>query len=503
MGLASVAVYSDCDRHALHVRLADEACWIGSDQASESYLRVDKLIDAARTSGADALHPGYGFLAENPEFAEACMRAGITFIGPSADAMATMGSKIGARQAAIRAGVPVVPGSEQSFGPDADAAALREAAATIGYPLLVKAVVGGGGKGMRSVRNETELASAVQMARSEARSAFGDATVYFERLLERPRHVEVQLLGDQHGAVLPFVERECSIQRRHQKLIEETPAPTVSPSLRAELAKAADAIGRAVAYTSAGTIEFLLDSEGRYYFLEMNTRLQVEHPVTEAVTGVDFVRAQIEIAQGTPMAELKLGTTDAAATDAATAGAPVGRDFSRAVGHAIECRIYAEDPEHGFLPSPGLITHLRPASGPGIRDDNGAQAGWVVPTSYDPLISKVIAWAPDRAGAIRRMVRALTEYDVRGIKTTIGFCRWLLEMPAFRSGEYDTTTVDRLVNDYAKIAGERDIELEELAAIGAAFHLHRAASRTQALRPAARAERESLWARQARLENLR
>ena len=485
MGLASVAVYSDCDRHALHVRLADEACWIGPDQASESYLRVDKLIDAARTSGADALHPGYGFLAENPEFAEACMRAGITFIGPSADAMATMGSKIGARQAAIRAGVPVVPGSEQSFGPDADAAALREAAATIGYPLLVKAVAGGGGKGMRSVRNETELASAVQMARSEARSAFGDATVYFERLLERPRHVEVQLLGDQHGAVLPFVERECSIQRRHQKLIEETPAPTVSPSLRAEVAKAAEAIGRAVAYRSAGTIEFLLDSEGRYYFLEMNTRLQVEHPVTEAVTGVDFVRAQIEIAQGTPMAELKLGTTD------------------RGLGHAIECRIYAEDPEQGFLPSPGLITHLRPASGPGIRDDNGAQAGWVVPTSYDPLISKVIAWAPDRAGAIRRMVRALTEYDVRGINTTIGFCRWLLEMPAFRSGEFDTTTVDRLVNDYAKIAGERDIELEELAAIGAAFHVHRAASRPQALRPAAREERESLWARQARLDNLR
>ena len=503
MGLGCVAVYSDCDRHALHVRLADEACWIGPDQASESYLRVDKLIDAARTSGADALHPGYGFLAENPEFAEACMRAGITFIGPSADAMATMGSKIGAREAAIRAGVPVVPGSEQSLGPDADAAALREAAATIGYPLLVKAVVGGGGKGMRSVRNETELASAVQMARSEARSAFGDATVYFERLLERPRHVEVQLLGDQHGAVLPFVERECSIQRRHQKLVEETPAPTVSPLLRAELAKAAEAIGRAVAYTSAGTIEFLLDSEGRYYFLEMNTRLQVEHPVTEAVTGVDFVRAQIEIAQGTPMAELKLGTTDAAAPDAATAGAPVGPNFSGAVGHAIECRIYAEDPEHGFLPSPGLITHLRPASGPGIRDDNGAQAGWVVPTSYDPLISKVIAWAPDRAGAIRRMVRALTEYDVRGIKTTIGFCRWLLEMPAFRSGEYDTTTVDRLVNDYAKIAGERDIELEELAAIGAAFHLHRAASPPQALRPAVREERESLWARQARLENLR
>jgi acetyl-CoA carboxylase, biotin carboxylase subunit len=490
MGLACAAVYSDCDRNALHVRLADEAYPIGPDQASESYLRVDKLIDAARQSGADAVHPGYGFLAENPEFAEKCGGAGLVFIGPSPDAMATMGSKTGARQIATRVGVPVVPGTDEAFGPDVAAAPLREAAAKIGYPLLVKAVAGGGGKGMRVVRGEAELAGAVQLARSEARSAFGDAAVYFERLLEKPRHIEVQLLGDQHGTVMSFVERECSIQRRHQKLVEETPSPSVSASLRAELAKSAEAIGSAVGYTSAGTVEFLLDGGGRYYFLEMNTRLQVEHPVTEAVTGIDFVRAQIEIAQGIKLAGLK-------------AARESGPPFT---GHAIECRIYAEDPEQGFLPSPGLITHLRAASGPGIRDDNGAAEGWVVPTSYDPLISKVIAWAPDRAGAIARMVRALDEYDVRGIKTTVGFCRWLLATTAFRAGEFDTTTVDRRVDEYRQSSGARDAEVEELAAIAAALFAQRAAATATPPPPpqkAARASEESLWGRQARLENLR
>jgi acetyl-CoA carboxylase biotin carboxylase subunit len=497
MGLASAAVYSDCDRNALHVRLADEAYPIGPDQASESYLRIDKLIDAARTAGADAVHPGYGFLAENPEFAESCGKAGLVFIGPSPDAMATMGSKTGARQIAARAGVPVVPGTDEAFGPDADAARLREAAANIGYPLLVKAVAGGGGKGMRVVRGEAELAGAVQLARSEARSAFGDAAVYFERLLEKPRHIEVQLLGDRHGALTSFVERECSIQRRHQKLVEETPSPSVSASLRAELAKSAEAIGRAVGYTSAGTIEFLLDGSGRYYFLEMNTRLQVEHPVTEAVTGIDFVRAQIEIAQGAGLAEVNPGREP-------------DRGFT---GHAIECRIYAEDPEQGFLPSPGLITHLRAASGPGIRDEAGAAEGWVVPTSYDPLISKVVAWAPDRAGAIARMVRALGEYDVRGIKTTVGFCRWLLGTAAFRAGDFDTTTVDRRVDEFQQASGARDAEVEEIAAIAAALHAQRAAAKPSRPQRAARASddlnanddlnNDSLWGKQARLENLR
>jgi acetyl-CoA carboxylase biotin carboxylase subunit len=484
IGLTSVAVYSQCDRRALHVRLADEAHAIGPDLASDSYLRIDKMIDAARKSGADAVHPGYGFLAENPAFAEACRQAKLTFIGPSPEAMATMGSKTGARQVALRAGARVVPGTEAPFGSATSDAQMAEAAAEIGYPLLVKAVAGGGGKGMRIVRGQGDLAGAVRLAQSEARSSFGDDAVYLERLLEKPRHIEVQLLGDEHGTLLPFVERECSIQRRQQKLVEETPSPSVSPALRAEMAASAVAIGLEIGYTSAGTVEFLLDSDGGYYFLEMNTRLQVEHPITEAVTGIDFVRAQIEIAQGGSIAELKRGDSR-----------PL---FS---GHAIECRIYAEDPDQGFLPSPGLITHLRAPAGPGIRDENGATAGWVVPACYDPLISKVIAWGPDRATAIARMVRALGEYDVRGIKTTIGFCRWLLATSRFLAGEFDTTSVDRILEDRRNgSAAEHDIELEELAAVAAAFHAHRAAL---APRVAGQSTGESLWARQARLESLR
>jgi acetyl/propionyl-CoA carboxylase alpha subunit len=440
MGLGTVAVYSECDRNALHVRLADEAYAIGPDHASESYLRIDKLIDVARRSGAQAVHPGYGFLAENPLFAESCADAGVTFVGPDARAMRAMGSKTAARDIAVAAGVPVVPG-----GGDAG---------TIGYPLLVKAVAGGGGKGMRVVRSADDLPSAVQLARSEAQSAFGDDRVYFERLLEKPRHIEVQLLGDTHGTVVPFAERECSIQRRHQKLIEETPSPSVTPQLRERLMAAAAAIGQAAGYTSAGTIEFLVDAAGGFYFLEMNTRLQVEHPITEEVTGIDFVRAQIEIARGARIEEAVgnsvaggdlVGLDFSRAAGGDTAGLDFSRAFTRASGHAIEVRVYAENPDEGFLPSPGLITHLRVPSGPGIRDDSGAYEGWTVPTAYDPLVSKVIAWAPDRAGAIRRMVRALTEYDVRGISTTIGFCRDLVASPEFAAAEFDTTYVDRLL----------------------------------------------------------
>ena len=354
MGLATVAVYSTCDRNALHVRLADQAYAIGPDEASESYLRVDKLIDVAGRAGATAVHPGYGFLAENPEFAEACSRAGLMFIGPSAEQMRAMGSKTSAREIAVRAGVGVVPGTEAPFGPDASDQELAPAAEHLGFPLLVKAVAGGGGKGMRVVRALDGLRAAVRLSRSEALSSFGDARVYFERQLDRPRHIEVQLLGDRHGNVMPFVERECSIQRRHQKLIEETPSPAVTPELREKLIVAAEAIGRAAGYTSAGTIEFLVDASGRFYFLEMNTRLQVEHPVTEAVTGLDLVRAQIEIAQGKTI-------SDVVGTDL------VGSGFSRTIGHAIEVRVYAEDPVNGFLPSPGRITHLRAPAGPGIR----------------------------------------------------------------------------------------------------------------------------------------
>jgi acetyl-CoA carboxylase biotin carboxylase subunit len=500
MGLATVAVYSECDRNALHVRLADEAHAIGPDQASESYLRIDKLIDVARLSGAGAVHPGYGFLAENAEFAEACSRAGLAFIGPEAKAMRAMGSKANAREVAIAAGVPVVPGGDAPDG--------------IGYPMLVKAVAGGGGKGMRVVRSAGELESAVRTARSEALAAFGDDRVYYERLLERPRHIEVQLLGDTHGTIVPFVERECSIQRRHQKLIEETPSPAVTPGLRERLMAAAAAIGLAANYTSAGTIEFLVDASGRFYFLEMNTRLQVEHPITEAVTGVDFVRAQIEIARGVKLAELADVTVGTAAvgTTTDTYVVPTFRSANRSTnGHAIEVRVYAENPDEGFLPSPGRITHLRAPSGPGIRDDSGAFEGWTVPTAYDPLISKVVAWAPDRPGAIARMVGALTEYDVRGISTTIRFCRGLIASPAFAAADFDTTYVDRLLEQEGA-KGAKSEELEEIAAIAAAIwemgKVRLKADNTDVpatpvVSAVRRTDKESLWTQRARLESVR
>jgi acetyl-CoA carboxylase biotin carboxylase subunit len=491
MGLATVAVYSECDRNALHVRLADQAHPIGPAQASESYLRIDKLIDVARASGADAVHPGYGFLAENAEFAEACSTARVTFIGPSASVMRAMGSKTSARTIAVAAGVPIVPGGATPHD--------------VAYPMLVKAVAGGGGKGMRVVRSADELQSAVELAQSEALSSFGSDEVYFERLIERARHIEVQLLGDTHGAIVPFIERECSIQRRHQKLVEETPSEAVSPALRERLMAAAAAIGRAASYTSAGTIEFLVDANGDFYFLEMNTRLQVEHPITEAVTGIDFVRAQIEIAGGASVSSY---------------GEPT---FRSANGHAIEVRVYAENPDEGFLPSPGRITHLRAPSGPGIRDDGGAYEGWTVPTTYDPLVSKVVAWAPDRPRAIRRMIRALTEYDLRGINTTIRFCRDVIASPEFAAAEFDTTYVDRLLEQNRTKVAKAD-ELEESAAIVAAmFWLKReagpkasitadmgtptdAGSTTEtAEAPTFRSVKngESLWARSARLESLR
>ncbi|MCM3881205.1 MAG: ATP-grasp domain-containing protein [Vicinamibacterales bacterium] len=487
MGLATVAVYSECDRTALHVRLADQAYAIGPNQASESYLRIDKLIDVARAAKVDGVHPGYGFLAENAEFADACSKAGVTFIGPTAKAMRALGSKTRAREIAMAAGVPVVPGTDKAVSAAATESELIAAASQVTYPLLVKAVAGGGGKGMRVVRSEHELAAAVRAARSEARSAFGDDAIYFERLVERPRHVEVQLLGDAHGTVLPFVERECSIQRRHQKVIEETPSTAVDPGLRARLAQAATMIGQAAGYTSAGTVEFLLDGDGHYYFLEMNTRLQVEHPITESVTGIDFVRAQIDIANGLPL----------------------GYDPERlltASGHAIECRVYAEDPDEGFLPSPGVITHLRPPSGPGIRDDGSVAVGGVVPTYYDSLVSKVIAWSPDRPGAIARLIRALSEYDLRGIKTTIGFCRELLSSPAFAAGDFDTTTIDRLLEGRRNGNGETppDAELEELAAIAAAFAAQdRLAIGGEPKKPGIVAQSASLWEQRARLESLR
>jgi len=458
MGVATVAVYSDCDRDARHVREADQAIHLGPSPASESYLRIDKIIEAARLTGADAVHPGYGFLAENAAFAQACTDAGLTFIGPSAEAIRLMGSKTAARAVAIKAGVPVVPGTEQPFNADATAEEITSAAAAVGFPLVVKAVAGGGGKGMRTVEKPGDLLNAIRTARSEAGSAFGDSAVYLERRILQPRHIEIQLLGDTHGTVIPFVERECSIQRRHQKVVEESPSMAVTPEIRRRMAGAAAAVARTVGYSNAGTIEFLLDADGSFYFLEMNTRLQVEHPVTEMVTSIDLVHWQIRIARGERLD-----------IDPEAALTPKG--------HAIECRIYAEDPDLGFMPSPGLIRGLRPASGPGIRDDGGVGVGYTVPVFYDSMIAKLVAWGGSRAEAIARMARALTEYQVLGIRTTIPFFLWLMRQPSYAAGEYDTTYLDRLL---AERRGESFSELdgadEELATIAAALDAYMRAS---------------------------
>ena len=496
MGLTSVAVYSEGDRTARHVRMADEACAIGASAPAESYLRIDRLLDAARRANADAVHPGYGFLAEQAPFAFACREAGLTFIGPTPEAIALMGSKTAARHAAIAAGVPVVPGTEQPFAADAPESAMASAAARLGYPILVKAVAGGGGKGMRRVDGPDDLAGAIRAARSEAGTAFGDSAIYFERRLLRPRHIEVQLLADQHGTVVPFVERECSIQRRHQKVIEETPSPAVSPDLRANLASATAAVARSVGYTSAGTIEFLVDEDGRFWFLEMNTRLQVEHPITEMVTGVDLVAWQIRIARG-----------DRLDVDPVMAMTPHG--------HAIECRIYAENPDAGFLPSPGRITSLRVPGGPWIRDDSGAEPGAEVPIHYDPLISKLAAWGPDRVQARARMQRALREYDVLGIHTTVPFFRWLLNQPAFETASFHTGYLDEVLQQRQ---GEpfvtADADEEEVAAIVAALHMiarpnagaNGAVQRAGGVNPvglAPREHRNDSWKQRARTEALR
>jgi acetyl-CoA carboxylase, biotin carboxylase subunit len=423
MGVGTVAIYSDADREALHVRQADRAFPLGGNAPGDTYLRIDKILAIAACSGADAIHPGYGFLAENEQFAQACADAGLTFIGPTAEVIARMGSKTAARETAVAAGAPIVPGTHTPVGPEVADAEVQRLADAVGYPLMVKAVAGGGGKGMREVASPGALVQAVQRARSEAQSAFGDAAVYFERRLRRARHVEIQLLADQHGTVIPFVERECSVQRRHQKVIEESPAPRMSSALRARMAEAAAAVARTVGYTNAGTIEFLVDEDDQFYFLEMNTRLQVEHPVTEMVTGVDLVHWQIRIARGE---RLTIPPEQAL----------VPR------GHAIECRVYAEDPDQRFMPRPGRITSLRAPGGPGIRDDSGVEAGFEVPIHYDSMISKLVAWGGDREEARRRMLRAIGEYHVGGIPTTLPFFRWMLEQPAFVRGELDATMLD-------------------------------------------------------------
>ena len=421
-GLKSVAVFSEADREALHVMLADEAYPIGPAPSAESYLAIDRVLGAARAAGADAVHPGYGFLAENADFAEACARAGLTFVGPPAKAIRAMGDKTAARRLARELDIPMVPGSVDALASDA---AARAAAREIGYPVMVKAAKGGGGRGMRLVQREEDLEGALRLARGEAAAAFGDDSLYLERAIVEPRHIEVQVLADGHGRVIHLGERECSIQRRHQKLVEECPSAFVDDALRGRMGEAACRLARAGGYVNAGTVEFLVDAERRFYFLEMNTRLQVEHPVTEMVTGVDLVREQLRIAGGAP-----LGLT---------------QDDVPCHGAAIECRINAEDPFAGFLPSPGTITGLRPAAGPWVRDDSGVYQGWTVPRFYDTLLAKLIVWGPDREAAIARMQRALGEYRVAGIRTTIPLLRRLIVHADFRAARLSTALLERIM----------------------------------------------------------
>jgi len=422
LGITSVAVFSEADREALHVLMADEAYLLGPPPAAESYLAIEKIIRTAKASGAEAVHPGYGFLAENAGFAEACIQAGLVFIGPPPAAIRAMGDKTAARRGALAKKVPMVPGTTEPVGSDAEAAGV---AREIGYPVMLKAAMGGGGKGMRLVRAEGELAGALRMARSEAGSAFGDSSVYLEKYLEEPRHIEIQVLADSHGTTVHLGERECSIQRRHQKLVEECPSPLVDDAMRKRMGEAACRLVASVGYVNAGTVEFLVDRQKNFYFLEMNTRLQVEHPVTELVTGRDLVKEQIRIAAGE-----KLG---------------YGQSDVKWTGWAIECRIYAEDPYRNFMPSPGTITGLRTPGGPWVRDDSGVYEGVTVPIYYDSLISKLIVWGPDRAGAIARMARALAEYKVVGVRTTIPVHQHIIVHPDFVAGRLSTHFLDALM----------------------------------------------------------
>ena len=483
LGFGTVAVYSDADRSALHVRLADEAHHLGGSPASESYLNIDRVVAAARQSGASLVHPGYGFLAENEDFAQACVDAGLTFVGPSPRAITLMGSKTAAREAAIRCGVPVVPGTEAPFEEDAPDAAIVAGADRIGFPLVVKAVSGGGGKGMRTVSDRADLVAAVRTARSEAKSAFGDAAIYLERRIVGPRHVEIQLLGDEHGTMLPFVERECSIQRRHQKVVEESPSLALTPETRHAMAAAAARVAASVGYTNAGTVEFLLDRDGQFYFLEVNTRLQVEHPVTEMVTGVDLVHWQLRIAQG----EKLTVTPEQALTPQR---------------HAIECRIYAENPDLGFMPSPGLVRAISVPGGPGIRDDRGVAPGFEIPVFYDSMIAKLIVTGDTRTEAIARLTRVLAEYRVAGVTTTVPFFQWLVAQPEFLAGEFDTTYLDRVLAERKGrpfVAPTDTDERDAAVAVALASWLraHRAAAGNGG------ADSRGAWRRAARTEGLR
>ncbi|MBZ4415165.1 acetyl-CoA carboxylase biotin carboxylase subunit [Myxococcus sp. RHSTA-1-4] len=445
LGIATAAVYSEADRAALHVRTADQAFLVGPPPSRESYLVQQRIIDAAKQAGADAIHPGYGFLSENASFVRACEAAGLIFIGPPASAMDAMGEKTRARANMIKAGVPVVPGTTE---PIATLEEARDYAEKIGFPVMLKAAGGGGGKGMRKVERAADFDSSWRAAKSEAMNAFGNDAVYIEKYLEKPHHVEIQVFADQYGNTIHLNERECSAQRRHQKVVEETPSPILTPEMRAKMGEVAVKAAKAVNYVGAGTVEFLVDVHRNFYFLEMNTRLQVEHPVTEWVTGLDLVAMQIKAAEGE-----KLPLTHA----------PEPR------GHSIEVRVYAEDPARNFMPSPGKITYLRVPGGPNVRDDSGVFPGYTVPNFYDPMISKLSVWAPTRAEAIARAQRALSEYVVKGITTNIRYLKAILAHPEFVGGDYDTSFLTR---EHEVLLGTEDAKLSEMALLASAVHAY-------------------------------
>jgi acetyl-CoA carboxylase, biotin carboxylase subunit len=473
LGIVAVAVYSEVDRTALHVMKADEAYGIGPAPASESYLNIERILETAKRVGADAIHPGYGFLSENPRFARACRGAGIKFIGPSPESMELMGSKTRARQQMEKAGVPFVPGTSRGLESEEEAAQIAD---QLGYPVMLKAAAGGGGKGMRLVSGKADLGSALEAARSEAQRAFGDSEVYIEKAVINPRHIEMQVLADEHGNTVYLGERDCSVQRRHQKVVEESPSPAVNPEMRRRMGEIAVKAAEAAAYTNAGTIEFLADQEGNFYFLEMNTRLQVEHPVTELVTGMDLVHLQMRIAAGEKL--------------------PFRQQDVKMRGHAIECRIYAEDPENNYFPSPGKITGLNEPSGPGIRVDSGVYAGWNIPLEYDPLLAKLIAYGEKRDEAMVKLSRALHEYHVAGVKTNLRLFERILGNQQFAAGNADTG----LLACMAETNPTRDSHPDIAAICAAVFRMRD--SRAENPVSAASVEASS-WKKASRIEGLR
>jgi acetyl-CoA carboxylase biotin carboxylase subunit len=444
MGISTVAVFSEADRLSLHVQIADEAVGIGPPPAVDSYLDMDRIILAAKETGAEAIHPGYGFLSENAAFARRCEKENVVFIGPNSDALELVGDKVRSRQALEKADIPIIPGMK---GIVKNTSSIKGEADKIGYPVMIKASAGGGGKGMRVVHDEKELIPALEAGMREAKSAFGDESVYLEKFIEEPRHVEFQVLADNHGNVVHLFERECSIQRRHQKIVEETPSQALDPELRAKMGETARKVVQASGYNNAGTVEFLLDKDKNFYFLEVNARLQVEHPVTELTTGMDLVHHQIKIAAGEKL--------------------PFRQEDLEQRGHAIECRIYAEDPHNNFLPSSGKILYFKEPQGPGVRHDCGIYSGWDVPIYYDPILAKLIVWAEDRDAACQRMIKALDDYVILGVQTSIRFLRDLIGHPQFRKGE---TTTSFIQDHFADWSGDKDSdESQRMALLAAAF----------------------------------